>query len=139
MREPKYRVWDALAKEMYYLHDGVDSFSSTDGGWRWTHYRPGKEVSVIFCNYMSGVLMDYTGLDDKNGKEIYEKDIAEFGYQDHPKRRKAYVEWNGQCYGLEAFVGDDTSYAPLFTQYTKALEVIGNIYESEDNDRGHPS
>ena len=130
-REIKFRAWDKTSKKMT-KHFGYGKGYMCGGD--------GISLNdLISSEQYYQEIMQFTDIHDRHGIEIYDGDIVEFDYQDHPKRRKAYVEWNGQCYGLEAFVGDDTSYAPLFTQYTKALEVIGNIYESEDNDRGHPS
>ena len=63
-REIKFRVW--LNNQMCY---------------------PGNEIAEIYFDgnpwdNSSGILMQYTGLKDKNGKEVYEGDIVlTSGYQ----------------------------------------------------------
>lgn len=59
MREIKFRAWDG--KQMYY-HNWRDRDSQVHDLWQFV------------VNVPDGELMQYTGLKDKNGKEIYEGD-----------------------------------------------------------------
>lgn len=77
-------------------------------------------------------LMQYTGLKDKNGVEIYEGDIVEY---------KAYNTWHkdavrftdGKFHGnLSGFKEDLQSNYDLGLIVTLGCEVIGNIYENPD-------
>ena len=75
-------------------------------------------------------LMQFTGLKDKNGKEIFEKDIVDY------KGRKAIVKWHGSyaCFIYE-FVDElknrTTEWKPLYLSYYH-FEIIGNIYENPE-------
>lgn len=73
------------------------------------------------------VLMQYTGLEDKNGKESYEGDIVSFG-----EGRNFKVVW-AEKYGSWYVVplGEYENNAPL-GKSEKACEVIGNIYENPE-------
>lgn len=122
---PKFRAWYKEWKEMGRV--GEIRFD-LDGS-----------VSVVLFkgNYLdvSGpreriILMQSTGLLDKNGKEIFEKDIVDY------KGRKAIVKWHGSYASfIYEFVDElqnrKTEWQPLYLSYYH-FEVIGNIYESPE-------
>ena len=118
---PKFRVWDKTDKEMY-LVDEINfnrgEFESIGDGI--TFLRGADEVE----------LMQSTGLHDKNGKEIFEKDILDYN------GRKVVVKWHGSyaCFIYE-FVDElknrTAEWQPLYLSYYK-FEIVGNIYENPE-------
>ena len=84
-------------------------------------------------------LMQYTGLKDKNDKEIYEDDIviiSTYSYLEPIIDTTCIVEYN-ERYCIYEFVElDDTSIrysmSDIIDSFTYELEIIGNIYENPE-------
>lgn len=113
---PKYRAWSTDKKIMA----EVRTLRFTDEL---------VETDKFVERSIEGVkLMQPTGLKDKNGKEIFEKDILDYN------GRKVIVKWHGSyaCFIYE-FVDElqnrTTEWQPLYLSYYH-FEVIGNIYEN---------
>jgi uncharacterized phage protein (TIGR01671 family) len=113
MREIKFRAWDASTKQMFENVQNSNGFDS------WLH-QPDCTV------------MQYTGLKDKNGKEIYEGDIVigdlrnEFGSLQEDVRGQ--IAWNIKSAGFVTKIpGEEQTYF-----IGKYVEIIGNIYENSD-------
>lgn len=71
MNEFKIRAWDGSIGSMVYSDRGQISFS--DGSWQWHEYENNTPDDWPIS---SGKLMQYMGVKDKNGEDIYEKDIV---------------------------------------------------------------
>jgi uncharacterized phage protein (TIGR01671 family) len=129
MREIKFRAWDKINKEMInFCEKGFEDFYTLEA-----------------CNHGNGIyflhdteekkelagedfeLMQYTGLKDKNGKEIYEGDIVK------TKDGIFKVYWNHYVWAFD----NPNKYIPFSSYDWKTLEemvleVIGNIYENSN-------
>ena len=130
MREIKFRAWDKVNKEMCKITQLL--------------FWEGEKIGIVSVDTERGELqhlpvesfeiMQFTGLQDKNGKDIYEGDII-----------------NNECYNFEVKFGewycaeverhytgfylvnaefDDSSLSEL-VQYDDC-EIIGNIHEHKD-------
>ena len=121
----KFRIWDTENKEMLKVQE-LD-FEPTFYGGR-IAIRPDQYNDYFDTEDM--ILMQYTGLHDKNGKEIYEGDILRFNEVD-----TAIVEWNEKyAYFMVRPIQDyyfDSDVLGHAIEYNNA-EIIGNIYENED-------
>lgn len=110
MREIKFRAWDYKYKET------SESFNVL---------QPFEMINKRVANGDSFELMQYTGLKDKNGKEIYEGDIVSF--KDTKYEVIFHKSWGSFCVSALNFI----QCSPFYSESTK-YEVIGNIYENEE-------
>lgn len=112
---PKFRAWDKETKTM----NGMAEI-----------YRNRNQEIELHPRDKNIILMQSTGLHDKNGKEIFEKDILDYN------GRKVIVKWHGSyaCFIYE-FVDKlknrTTEWQPLYLSYYK-FEVIGNSLENPE-------
>lgn len=118
---PKFRAWDKETQTMLDV-PLIDFKKSVLVGEHW------EFGETIFINFDNIHLMQSTGLKDKNGKEIFEKDILDYN------GRKVIVKWHGSYASfIYEFVDElqnrTTEWQPLYLSYYH-FEVIGNIYEN---------
>jgi uncharacterized phage protein (TIGR01671 family) len=147
MRPIKFRAWDTEKNLMAY--DVQDEYDTIAGIRYWkdgvkTNEEP-EEVS--FSSYLSGkynldgdlenkwIVMQFTGLLDKNGKEIYEGDIV----QEDVRHITAEIVWREQsCSFVRHEIkphGTKCNWE-LYPVDSNIYEVIGNIHENKDLLRG---
>ena len=126
MREIKFRAWHKEKNIMVYDNED-DTYGYWDGC---CNSNVGMVNTVLNSKWYSQYeFMQYTGLKDKNGKEIYEGDIIQ--YEDIHKGVVEYSEKYAQ-YVLNQTGQVVDEYEPLGDYNMEVFEIIGNIYDNPD-------
>lgn len=112
-REIKFRAWDKKYKEMISNEEFCFSPFYVQADGKVINLDESDKNKFEELDY---VLMQYTGLKDRNGKEVYEGDIVEhkFGYT-------RVIKWR-----------HTNSYVGFGISKGERNEVIGNVYENKD-------
>ncbi|MCK1222629.1 YopX family protein [Streptococcus uberis] len=115
---PKFRVWDTVKKAMHDVQAIV-----------YTEERVYPIYSKLIRKYIpfgEAILMQYTGLKDKNGVEVFEGDILYYPEQDED--RYGYIEFDKDRL---AFVLDNGFEKFVYGEYGMGY-IVGNIYENPE-------
>jgi uncharacterized phage protein (TIGR01671 family) len=137
MRTIKFKAWDTANKKwlsqvpyLEYLLDDPEAAVS--------HHDIDEEGALFW--YPNNCLgpdhngrikyLQFTGLKDKNNKEIYEGDIVEINFNDglNPNRI-CRVEWGH--HGWELFYKNSNE-RPAYYNHFDGLIIIGNIFENPE-------
>lgn len=127
-REIKFRAWHKDLKKMF----KIGQITLEKGTW---NFEPNDRdfIGMSIPYQPSFVLMQYTGLHDKNGKEIYEGDIVYC--QTKYGKAKAIIKFiDGKfvAYWNSALTHPENGHHIACYEINKRFEVIGNIYDSSE-------
>jgi uncharacterized phage protein (TIGR01671 family) len=121
MREIKFRIWDKKTGEMRY------NVSVNSKGMARVCRSTGFALQYD-PEYEELPVMQFVGLRDKNGKEIYEGDIVKFFDGSFKEKiiREVYFDTELLEFGVK------NSNALFHCQFSDEFEVIGNIFENPE-------
>ncbi len=114
MRIYKFRAWDKTQRRLLTLETCTFTIKNT-GFIVWD--MDGNEI----LSHETGELMQFTGLLDKNGKEIYEGDVAKYFFKGNSRYYNLTVK---DLLEVGMMIQDGFKY--------EESEVIGNIYENHE-------
>lgn len=125
MREIKFRAWDKELEEwtnysINNINGNVIGFYNKETGF-WESDREGERFT----------LCQYTGLKDKNDREIYEGDIV---------RAVVFSKWIGvakysdknQAFVFECIDKNYRGNIVFMSQFDQGFKILGNIYENPE-------
>ncbi|MBF9686633.1 MULTISPECIES: YopX family protein [Streptococcus] len=132
---PKFRVWDSVEKKF------VEHFFITDNGLICNMEKPTSDSKLLIPIEKSElILMQSTGLKDKNGVEIFEGDVVsrnsgmpsvvKFGKWIYEEDFGYKIKNIG--FHLNSSYDDEWFQAMDYEDIRKNYEVIGNIYENPE-------
>lgn len=136
MNSLKFRAWNVQKKRMYYATP-YRGYIKSNGSW-WGLYN-GDDVELANSGFDK--IMQFTGLKDKNGKDIYEGDVVKQSYRfqnydneeeiigivcNNPLGTYVSVEEKGNGEGGHYY------WLHILDEPTKQIEVIGNIHDNPE-------
>ena len=118
-----------------FISDKKNSKNSLTGMFKVHSLHTGTNKAIITSLYgncsiklENNILMQCTGLKDKNSKLIYEGDRVYIDCEDET----AIIKWSDDLARFTIHFEDEAVFADFDNYYSRELEVIGNIYENSE-------
>ncbi|EKQ20672.1 YopX family protein [Lacticaseibacillus paracasei] len=128
-REIKFRAWDKVHE--CYLYDVQGAYDTLSGCVKYDDGEDAVYDEECFAGFLDNdhyVVEQYTGLHDKNGREIYEGDVLDIGLRNQDgKPVIAPVSYETYAAGYVLDNGGNG----IWQRLTEDCEVIGNIFEDK--------
>lgn len=139
-REIKFRVWDKSCSSWIgpsstdWMGTGIGNVGSPDEQpWKCLSFK-GEVMSndnmggFVDSNQDMFVIQQFSGLKDKNGRDIYEGDIINY----HPHGVKGYENTKAKVPALTAFHWFQELETMMEIEGQCDVEIIGNIFENPE-------
>ena len=125
---PKYRAWDSVEKKV------VEHFFITDNGLICNMEKPTSDSKLLIPIEKSElILMQSTGLFDKNNTEIFEGDVLAIETDEGVTNLKVFWDEKHALFMFESKKYNEKDLlAELVEDNTYPFEIIGNIYENPE-------
>ena len=124
---PKFRAYDSAKKEMF-----KDTFAITESGQVVVVDQSSVFVSPDYVFVDNLVIMQSTGLFDKNGKEIFEGDVVRQVRTQPTTENETITGVVTMLEGAWLIMNDCEQLASFLWSETDENEIIGNVYENPE-------
>lgn len=130
-KEIKFRLWSKIGKKFIETNNPNLEFVINNNGYLYSIENFYGEIYVL--PQMDIEVLQFTGLQDRNGKEIYEGDILKYNFPYDGRLKHispvTYLETQAS-FGLKDIYGNEI---PLYRiTANNYFEVVGNIYENPE-------
>lgn len=123
----KFRAWHTIQKKMYSPEEmGEDQLTLMPDGKGLINVSSISTQLSQFINEM--IPLQFTGLKDKNGKEVYDGDIIQVDNEENPAITEC--KYDKGCFILEDNAGGH--WTRQLHHQPERLTIIGNIYENPE-------